>query len=174
MFCHCSHAVPSFRIIISHHAIAPPPVPPIGGRSSPSFPSSTLIFLILLPSFATLIDGGFSYTNYPGGAWHSPTPAPDANRAGVTVRLTFNDPEATDQSIRLATTLFAKRYSEGITPVAGSYEKFDGGVGLWEQVAGWYAEAVEVECPKPDRNRNVLDYSVTLPDMHVMEYYVVT
>ena len=133
-----------------------------------------LLFLLLLPSFTTLIEVGFSYTNYPGGVWHSPTPAPDANRAGVTVRLTFNDPEATKQSIRLATTLFAKRYSEGITAVAGSYAKSDGGVGLWERVAGWYAEAVEVECPEPDRNRNVLDYSVTLPDMHVMEYYVVT
>ena len=69
--------------------IAPPP-------SSP---------LLLLPSVVALVDVGFSFTNYPGGAWH----------------LTFDDPDATEQSIRLATTLFAKLYSEAIVPVARSY-----------------------------------------------------
>ena len=113
----------------------PPHVPPIGGRSSPSLPSSTL--LLLLPSFVALVDGDFSCTNYLGGAWHSPTPVPDPDRAGVTVRLTFNDPDATEQSIWLATTLFAKLYYEAFVPVARSYDNLGGGVGLWERVAGW-------------------------------------
>ena len=33
---------------------------------------------------------------------------------------------------------------------------------------------VEIECPEPDGNRNVPDFSVTLPDAHAAEYYVTT
>ena len=83
-----------------------PTLPSIAGRSSPSLPSSTLLFLLILPSFAALVDGGFSCTNYPGGAHHSSRPAPDPECARVAVRLTFDDPDATEQSIRLAMTLF--------------------------------------------------------------------
>ena len=43
------------------------------------------------------------------------------SRARVAVRLAFDDPDATEQSIRLATTLFTKLYSEAIVPVARSY-----------------------------------------------------
>ena len=65
-------------------------LPSITGRSSPSLPSSTLLFLLVLPSFAALIERGFSCTNYPGGTRHSPRPESDPDRAGVTVRLTFD------------------------------------------------------------------------------------
>ena len=49
-----------------------------------------------------------------------------------------------------------------------------GGVGLWEFVAGWYIEAVKVECPEPDGSGNVPDCSVTHSDAHATEYYVAT
>ena len=55
--------------------------------------------------------------------------------------------------------LFAKSYSKAIVPVARSYVNSGGGVGLWERVAGWYAEAVKVECLEPDGNGNVPDCS---------------
>ena len=84
-----------------------PTLPSIAGRSSPSLPSSTLLFLLILSSFAAFVNGGFSCTNYPGGARHSSRPAPDPDCARVAVRLTFDDPDATEQSIRLAMTLFS-------------------------------------------------------------------
>ena len=59
-------------------------------------------------------------------------------------------------------------------PVARSYVNSGGGVGLWERVAGWYAEAVKVECPEPDGNGNVPDRFVTLSDAYATEYYVTT
>ena len=73
---------------------------------------------------------------------------PGRRVALLSFRLTSNDPDATEELIRLATTipnhlcaLFAKSYSEAIVPVARSYANFGGGVGLWERVEGWYAEA---------------------------------
>ena len=87
--------------------------------------------------------------------------------------MTFDKPDATEQLIRLAKTipnhlcaLFAKSYSKVIVPVARSYVNSGGGVGLWERVAGWYAEAVKVECPESDGkgNGNVPDSSVTLSE----------
>ena len=55
MFNHLNKAVHSFR---KRHC--PPTLLSIAGRSSPSLTSSTLLFLLVLPSFAALIDGGFS------------------------------------------------------------------------------------------------------------------
>ena len=68
----------------------PSTLPSIADSSSLSLSSSTLLFLLVLPSLAALIKGGFSCTNYPGGTRHSPRPEPDPDRAGVTVRLTFD------------------------------------------------------------------------------------
>ena len=120
MFNHWNQAVHSFRIILtSRHC--PPTLPSIAGRSSPSLSSSTLLFLLVLPSFTALVNGGFPCANYPGGERHSPMPATDPDRVGVTVRLPFDDPVATKQSIRLATALFAKLYLEAIVTVTRSY-----------------------------------------------------
>ena len=95
--------VPFLASQVSHIT---PTLSSIAGRSSPLLPSFTLLFLLILPSFAPLVDGGFSCTNYPGGAQHSSRPPPDPDRARVAVRLTFDDPDATKQSILLAMTLF--------------------------------------------------------------------
>ena len=49
--------------LASHNSHITPSLPSIAGRSSPSLPSSTLLFLLVLLSFAALVDSGFSCTN---------------------------------------------------------------------------------------------------------------